>query len=312
VACAGLAVPSAASAAGTAFSVSTSAEPARAGADGVVHTQVTVANNGAQDLSVALRSVGVRPHDDGKADLTDESDPVWGKAITMPSSVRLAARTYRSIPITIRVPAGLLPDLYLLGFIAEAQPTDPHAPVRIYDRIGALVTVEIPGARERKLRIDVTQTGFIQIGSSFDSGFDVRNIGEAGALARNQVLVSSSLTHDALGMVRTSDALELIPSGTGRHVSFSYPVHGLFLYARPQVQVIYGNGTPAMQEITVQGRAILVIPWLTLVLLGFLATLLTAYLVWLRRRRAARRELIAERRRARVGRHRAADAAWAR
>jgi hypothetical protein len=295
------------------FSVSTAAEPIAPGRDGVVHTQLTVANNGDEELTVALRSVGVRPLDDGRTEFAESGDPAWSKAVTMASSVRLAAKTYRSVPVTIRVPPGLLPDLYLLGFVAEAQPTDPRAPVRIYHRIGALVTVELPGARERELAVLVASTGFIQLGSTFDGAFDVRNVGEAAALARSQVVIDSAFTREGVGMVRTSDALELIPAGTKRYVPFHYTVRGFFLYARPQVQVIYGNGTPAMQTITVEGRAMLVIPWLTLILLGCVAAVLTGYLVWLRRRRAARREAdAASRHRAPAGRHRAADVAWAR
>jgi hypothetical protein len=313
----GLAVPAGALAAthpvtpGSAdFSVSTAAQSLRPEPGGVVHTQLTVANNGVHELTVTLRSVGVRAQDNGRADFVEQGDPIWSKAVTMVSSVRLAAHTFRSIPVAIRVPAGLLPDLYLLGFVAEAQPVDPQAPVLLYHRIGALVTVELPGPRERKLAVHIAPTSFLHLGSSYDGAFVVRNVGTAAALARDQVLIGSQLTHHAVGMIRTSDAMELIPSGTARNVPFRYAVHGFFLYARPQAEVIYGNGTSAMQTITVQGQSMLVVPWLTLILLGLVVAMVTAYLIWQRRRREARRRAAA--RRARTGRHRAAPVAWAR
>ena len=87
--------------------------------------------------------------------------------------------------------------------------------------------------------------------------------------------------------------MELIPSGTSRNVSFRYPVQGFFLYARPQVQVLYGNGTPTLQTVTVQGRPMLVIPWLTLILIAALVTMFVAYVAWRRRLRKARRSAAA-------------------
>jgi hypothetical protein len=294
------------------FSVSTASAPVSPGADGVVRTQLTVANNGAHDLTVTLRSVGVRAKDGGRVELDEQSDPVWSPGITVAPSLRLAAATYRSVPVEIRVPSGMLPDIYLLGFVAEAQPADPKATVRIYHRIGAIISVQVSGARERRLEVHALPGGFIRIGSTFEGQFEVRNVGDAGALARSQVMIGSGLTHEAVGMVRSSDEMQLFPAGTKRNVSFSYTVPGFFLYARPQAQVLYGDGSPALQTITSNGRPLLVIPWMTLILLGVLATLLTAYLIWSRRRRKARRaaEIAAGRRPA--ARHRAAGTTWAR
>ncbi|GAA2611569.1 COG1470 family protein [Paractinoplanes durhamensis] len=286
------------------FSVSTSAEPVTPDADGVVHTQLTVANNGVHDLTVKLRSVGVKPLDDGRTDLTDDSDPVWSASVTVAPALELAAHTYRRVPVTIRVPAALLPDIYLLGFVAEAQPVEPGAAVRIYHRIGALVSLQLAGARQRRLETTFEPNGFITIGSSFDGSFDVHNVGDAAAMARTQVQLGSEAT------LQTGDGMQLIPSQTYRHVTFSYRVRGFFLFARPQAQVLYGNGTPALQTVTADGLPLLVIPWFTLILLGLVAVALTAYLVWLRRRRAAARtERDAARHR--PGRH-SAKPAWAR
>ena len=201
------------------FSVSGPAEPITPGRDGLVHTQLTVSNNGVHALTVPLRSIGVRPSDDGRVQLTDQGDPLWAAATALPPALRLAANSFRRVPVTIRVPAGLLPDLYLLGFVAEAQPIDPNAPVRIYHRICTLITVELDGARERALAAMVKPAGFLRIGSDFEGAFRVTNVGTAAAMARSQVLVTSALSSEGIGMVRTSDAMELIPSGTSRNVS---------------------------------------------------------------------------------------------
>ncbi|GIF22687.1 hypothetical protein BJ973_003008 [Actinoplanes tereljensis] len=278
------------------FSVSTSAEPVSPGTDGVVRTQLTVANNGGHDLTVTLRSVSVHALDNGQAELTDDVDPVWSSGVTVTPSLKLAAHTYRSVPVAITVPSALLPDIYLLGFVAEAQPVRPADAVRIYHRIGALVTLQLAGARQRRLTVTVEHNGFITIGSTFDGAFDVTNVGEAAAMARTQVYLPRA------GTLQTGDGMQLIPKGTHRHVEFSHRVRGFFLFSRPQAQVLYGNGTGTLQTVTADGDTLLVIPWLTLILLGIVAAVLTAYLIWLRRR--ARRP----------GRHRAthqAKPAWA-
>ncbi|MEU4236936.1 hypothetical protein [Actinoplanes sp. NPDC026619] len=280
------------------FSVSTSAEPVSPGTDGIVHTQLTVANNGTHPLTVKLRSVKVEPQDNGQSVLTDDADPTWTPGVTVNPSLQLAAHTYRSVPVTIKVPPSLLPDVYLLGFVAEAQPVDPDGAVRIYHRIGALVTLQLAGARQRQLKIIFTPNRFLTIASTFDGGFTVANVGDASALARSQVRLGDRL-------IRTSDSMALIPTGTSRYAEFHYRVHGFFLWARPQAQVNYGNGTATLQTITGHGDRLLVIPWYTLVLLGLIAATLTAYWIWLRRRRAARREAA----RHRPGRHRPTAAA---
>ncbi|GAA0565518.1 hypothetical protein GCM10010172_56330 [Paractinoplanes ferrugineus] len=299
------------------FSVSTSAEPVSPDADGVVRTQLTIANNGSHPLAVKVRSVRVRPLDDGQAELTDRSDPTWSPGVTVTPSLQLAAHSYRSVPVVITVPPTVLPDIYLLGFVAEAQPVEPSAAVRIYHRIGALVSLQLAGARQRHLTLSVQPNRFITIGSTFDGAYDMVNVGEAAAMARDQVALDNELTHEGVATVHTGDGMRLLPAGTARHVEFHYRVRGFFLYARPQAQVMYGNGTGTLQTLTAGGDALLVIPWLTLILLGLVALVLTAYLVWLRRRRAARRraaELTGGRHRAKGRRPRDDDrteTAWA-
>ena len=286
------------------FAVSTPAEPLLPAKDGLVHTTITVSDNGAYPLTVKLRSVGVVPLDDGRMRVGDQPDPVWSKTITMTPKVRLDGGSYQRVPVTIKMPGGLLPDLYTLGFVAEAQPVNPDAPVLVYNQIAYLITVEVSGPRERKLALDLAPVGWFHIGSSLDGTYRVRNIGSAAAQGRGQVLVNAPFGRRNVAVVQNTDGMQLYPTGTSRSLDYQYLVHGLLLLARPEAQVLYGNGTNTLQSVAVTGHLVLVIPWITIILLGALVTVLSAYLYWRRRRRnARRRDERSVRRAVRRGRH---------
>lgn len=277
------------------FSVSTSAERLVPDAKGEIKTQLTIANNSGHDLDVSIRAAGVIPKDDGQVDFSDRPDPVWSRTAEFPSSLRLGANDYQRVPVSMRMPTGLLPDIYLLGFVVEAQPGDA-AGIRLYHQIGALIKVEIPGPRERHMAVELAPTGFIHLGANFRSTFQVRNVGAAAALGRGQVRVDSAFTDENVGVYQANEQMELFPAGTGRSLDYQYEARGLFLLARPKAQVLYGSGGGLIQMAEGEGRTILIIPWLTIIILCVIVVTLTAYLYWRRRRReAARRALMAER-----------------
>jgi len=276
------------------FSVSTPAEPLEPTANGTVATELTVANNGTRQLDVKLRAVGVLPLDDGKVSLDEQSDPAWAKEAAYPGSLSLAPHSLRRVPVSLRMPAGLLPDVYLLGFVVEAQPHDGGADIRVYHRVGALITVQVPGPRERRLDLELEPTGFLHIGSTLDGSFKVRNVGSAAALGRGQVQVNEARSRENVAVVQATDKMELFPAGTSRQVAFEYVTHGWFLYARPQAQLLYGNGTSAMQSVIREGEPVLIIPWRTIIVACLILLALTAYLIWRRRQRAAQRRAVRE------------------
>lgn len=286
------------------FAVSTPAEPLQPSTDGLVHTVLTVSNNGVHPLTVKLRSVGVVPLDDGRMQIGDRADPVWTKTITMAPKVRLDAGSYQRVPVTIKMPSGLLPDLYTLGFVAEAQPVNPQSPVLVYTQIAYLITIEVAGPRERKLALDLEPVSWFHIGSFMDGAYKVRNIGSAAALGRGQVLVNSPFGRKNVAVVQNTDGMQLYPIGTSRGLTYQYVVHGFFLLARPEAQVLYGNGTSTLQSVSQRGHLVLIIPWITIILLCALMVVLMAYLYWKHRRRTARRGVErSAHRAARRGRH---------
>ncbi|SLM01523.1 hypothetical protein ACSP50_4759 [Actinoplanes sp. SE50/110] len=292
---AAFAVPAAALAApmpsaGTAdFAVSTPAQRLAPDAQGRIRTELSIANRADHDLDVKIRTVGVVPGDDGQARFTDRPDPAWSAKATFPPTLTLGPGAYRRVPVTLTVPGGLLPDIYLLGFVVEAQPGAGATGIRVYHQIGALVTVELPGPRQREMAVEVAHTGFIHLGATMESTYRVRNVGAAAALGRGQVKVDSTLSDTNIGVYRGSDDLQLFPSGTSRTLTYRYVAHGLFLIARPQGQVLYGSGGGLLQTAQGTGQAILIVPWPTIIALCLLVVLLTGYLYWRRRRRIAAR-----------------------
>ena len=293
---------------GAAFAVSTPAEPVRAGTDGVVHTVLTLSNNGQRPLTVSLRSARVRALDDGKTQFVDEPDPRWSALADFPPTVHLDAAEYKSVPLTIRIPNGLLPDLYMLGFIAEAVPSNPTGDaVVVYNQIASLVTIEVPGPRNRQVQVQLDHIPFLHFGSTLTGAFRVRNLGEAAAMTRGQVRLDDRIRNQNVGMVQVSNSRELLPAGTSRHESFDYETDAWFLLVRPSVEVSYGNGTSTISAVSVAGTTTLVIPWRTVVVAALLLCACIAYAVVRHRQRARhRRAEMAIRRHRLVGRRRAA------
>jgi hypothetical protein len=274
------------------FAVSTPSERLAPDEQGRIRTQLTVANNSDHELVARIRSAGVLPQNDGQVEFSEQPDPAWSASAKYPSTLKLPGHTFQRVPVSLTVPSGLLPDIYLLGFVVEAQATGTG--IRVYHQIGALLEVELPGPRERRLAVEIAETGIIHLGSRMTSTYHVRNTGAAAALGRGQVRVDSRLTDENVGVYRGSDDVQLFPTGTSRTLEYAYEVHGLFLIARPKAQILYGgsNGLAYMAEDS--GDAILIIPWLTLILLAVTAVLLGAYWYWYRRRQEkARRELSA-------------------
>jgi hypothetical protein len=281
------------SSSGTAdFAVSTSSERLVPDAQGRIRTHLTVANNSGHELVARIRSAGVLPRDDGQAEYSEQPDPVWSAAAKYPSSLTLAAHTFQRVQVSLTVPSELLPDIYLLGFVVQAQATGTG--IRVYHQIGALLQVELPGPRERRMAVEIAPTGFFHLGSSMTSSYLVSNTGPAAALGRGQVRVDSRFTDENVGVYRGSDEVQLFPTGTSRTLEYTYEVHGLFLIARPKAQILYGGSNGLAYVAEDSGGTILIIPWLTLILLAVTAVLLSAYWYRYRRRREmARRALMA-------------------
>ncbi|GAA4961151.1 hypothetical protein [Actinoplanes utahensis] len=278
------------------FAVSTTSDRLYPDKNNEIRTVLTIANNGPRELAVEIRSVGVDPGDNGQVSFTGRPDAAWSSAVEYPSSLRLAAQAYKRVPVTLRVPPNTLPDIYLLGFVVEAQPSDPNAGIRLYHQIGALVTVEIPGASEREMEIEVDRAAFFHLGADYQHTYEVRNVGTAASLGRGQVRIDSRLTHENVGVYQSNAELQLFPAGTKRDLTYEYEVRGLFLLAEPKAQILYGNGNGIAHVAEATGQTVLIIPWPTIIGLCVLLVLLLSYWYYLRRRRAAqRRELEGQR-----------------
>jgi hypothetical protein len=291
---AAMAVPATAAAApqdstGADFAVSAPSEPLTGEPGQTVHAELTVANNGTQPLTVVLTPTAINALDDGKVEVLGRPDPLWSAGTTVTEKVSLEAGTYRKVPVSIQIPDTLLPDLYLTGIVAQAQPARP-ASVKVYHQIASLLTVQIPGPRERHMDVTVAETGFLHFGSAFTGAAKVRNVGATAAYARGQVQMGQAAGTSAAGIVQTSRDMQLYPAGTGRSLAYEYGVSGLFLLTRPEVQVLYSNGGNTMQQVSARGDLVLVIPWYTVALV---VTILLAGLWWATRRRRKSRHVAA-------------------
>jgi hypothetical protein len=245
----------------TRLAVSAPAEPVRAAAGSRADAWIQLTNAGETPIDVRLRVVRLVPHDNGRLEVVDEADPLWTDRVELPSAVAVPPGVQAKAPLRITVGAELLPDLYLIGVLAEpvaVQP--PGGGLAVRSQITAVITVEVPGPRERALKVTLDKLPYIHIGRGIGGRFQVQNVGPAAALTRGQLRVDAAATGTNRAVIRaTGERMQLLPAGTGRDVTYAWRTDDWFALARPTAQITYSNGGSTLGEVMAVGRPVLVL-----------------------------------------------------
>lgn len=87
---------------------------------------------------------------DGVTGFTPEQDPRFTGKITLSQTQEvIPAGGYVELAVTVAIPAAIIPDIYVLGFLVTPEVTGTS--VRIVNQIGALIAFDVPGSRDRTL-----------------------------------------------------------------------------------------------------------------------------------------------------------------
>ena len=245
---------------------------------------VRVVNPNHTPIVVTISSRALTLEDNGKIAVGAGPDHRWVKSVDFPSGeLTIPAENYLDVPLTVRVPAQLSPDLYFIGFLVTPVASGAGS-LHVINQIGSFVTVDVPGPRVRKLAASLHLPSFA-VGSRAHGTVRIENTGHAAVRFWGEQ-DSSSSPGGAAGQERFEPSL--LPAGRYRFREVSakpaWPVGMVTM----TVHLTYPGKTEAStKELTVTKRVLVVSP---VVLVGLGAVLLICALsFWWRRRRRRRR-----------------------
>ena len=109
-----------------------------------------IGNTGHSPLTVLVSPRKVLLSEDGVTNFAVRPDPLFaGLPHIVPARFTLKGRQEKVVTVSLRMPAQLRPDDYFLGFLVSPVITSPS--VRAVNDVGALVVLDIPGARAPRL-----------------------------------------------------------------------------------------------------------------------------------------------------------------
>ena len=271
---------------GRALAVSVPAEPVPARPGQTAHTLIRVVNPNAASVLVTIRSRGLVLGDDGRVAIAARPDPRWARAVAFPTrTLRIPAQGYRDVPLTVRMPKRLPPDLYFVGFLVTPVAAAGGS-IKVINQIGSFLTLDVPGPRLRRLAGRMHLPGLV-LGSHVDGTLRLTNTGRASLTFWGEDDTTSSPGGGAQ-QVRFDPSL--LPVGRSRTVAVTgrprWPVGLVTVTTR----VMYPGRTAAeTQQLTYTRRVLVISPWVLVAVGVLLLALVAAWAVRHRRRRPASR-----------------------
>ncbi len=277
------------------LAVSVPSDPVTLGSGENAKIQIRIVDPGSTPVTVTVRGEGIDLGDDGTVHFTGEPDPKWqGKVDFPPGDLMVPAMGFVNVPITVRMPASIPPDLYYIGFVV--RPVVMATGITVVNQIGAFITIDVPGPRVRNLSGELkvpaaalSVSGFntsLVIGNQVTADLTVRNIGQAAVLFWGET--AANAFGDSTVTPRRIDK-SLLPIGRQRSLRISarsvWPIDLITV----RVTLTYpGKTESATKQIVVTRHILVVNPWVIVAVCG----LTVVFVLWrlrVRRRRSAAR-----------------------
>ncbi len=272
-------------ASGSAIAVGGPADPVVLRAGGTVTTSIRVSNGTAAAVRVTLHLATLTPGNDGLMSVVDRADPAWQGRVGLPEEVTVPADGALAVPVEVTAPATLPADYYLIGVLAEPVVAAPADGVQVHARVAAVLNLDVPGPRERKVTASFAVLPRFRVGSELTGTVDVRNVGDAGAMTRTQVRIDDRSGRNLAVLPVSGEGMQLLPAGTKRTLAYAWRATDWVTVVLPRSDVSYLNDGKLAAEVTAPGRPIVLIAPALLVTVGVALVLGVAVLVLLRRRR---------------------------
>jgi DNA polymerase III delta prime subunit len=185
------------------------------------------------------------------------------------------------VPLTIRVPARLSPDLYFIGFLVTPIPTSSGS-LEVINQIGSFVTVDVPGPRVRRLKASLHVPSLALSGRARGT-VRIANIGRAAVRFWGEE--DTKALPGGSGQQQRFDP-SLLPAGRYRYLDVSAKPPWPIGMVTMTVHLIYPGRTEATtKELTVSKRVLVINPIVVIALASLLLLLFGVFVVWWRRRR---------------------------
>jgi len=271
------------------LAVSVPPEPTPAPKGATQRIPIRVVNPGNQPVSATISQRRLRLGDNGRVSIGTGADPIWGSRVSFaPSEVTLPARAYADVVISVRVPADIGSDLHFVGFLVSPVASAPGQ-VAVINQIGSFVTLDVPGPRQARLRVDLRLPSF-QLGRQAQGSVRIANVGHSSVRFWGE----SDTTSWPAGSVPVQQRFDpsLAPVGTTRSLRVTarpaWPIGFVWVHG----QIVYPTANLTSTKQAVFDRRVLVVaPW---VIVAAAALLVIAILMVAdrfrrhRRRRAGR------------------------
>jgi hypothetical protein len=262
-----------------ALAVSVPADPVMIRAGSLTKTLIRVVNPNDVALQVTISGRGLVLGDDGKVAIGSAPDPSWRRLVRFPAGeLTIPADGYLNVPLTVRVPRRLPPNLYFLGFLVTPVAAKVGS-IKVINQIGAFFTVDVPGPRLRKLVGSFELPSFV-VGSHASGTLRITNVGKAAVRFWGESDTTSS-PGGRLHELRLEPSL--LPVARSRTLTVSgkprWPIGIVTVTAR----VTYPGRTEAeTKELTFSKRVLVISPWVPVAA----ALLVLCMGLWWRMRRA--------------------------
>jgi hypothetical protein len=253
-------------------------DPVLAAPGTVVSTTLIVGNLGNNPLELKIITKTVTLLDNGRTRLVGGPDPRFaGRVSIVPNQLSLAGRQERTVDVSVNMPRGLKPDDYFLGFLVSPVINSPA--ITVENDIGALVVLNVPGPRDRKLTASYRGLSWLNISLSGSAAGLVR----AKSVGTSTLQFSTTMEITGWPSPRASYLTvpaHLLPPGLTRDM----PVHvsswlGLGWYT-VHTTLVYDRTDRATGEVALSRTVIVVNPLWLLVIVAAIV-----FWMWRRRRR---------------------------
>lgn len=280
VATAGLVGPPVpAGAGGSDLAVSSPAAPVPIQPGQPASTTIMVTDVGQDSISVAVTPQRVLLGDNGVTHFAAQPDPLFtGRVRITPDRFDLAPHTHRPVAIDVDVPAGITPDTYVLGFLVS--PVVQSGSVEALNQIGAIVALDVPGPRDRRL-IAVFHLPRFRLSGSVHGALRASNIGTSALRFSTEASVSGVLVPDSHSL-RVKPLL--LPTGRFRDVPIAWDAPFGIGWYHAHARVVYNTTDQQTTEVDLSRTVVLVHPLYLLAVVVLIAALLLRR--WRRSRRA--------------------------
>ena len=269
-------------AAGLTVSTPAGTLPAQPGT--VVETWLRIGNQATTPISVTILPATVKLENNGVSGFGRQEDPRFAGQITFSTTqTSIPANGYTEVAVKVAIPATLIPDIYVLGFLVTPDATGSS--VRVVNEIGALIALDVPGSRDRKLTASWLSPPWILFSDHPSLTFRAKSVGKSALQFTSEDAITGFAPLTPAN--RRNDPL-LLPSGLYRDVNVSWVVPWGFGVDTVAVTLLCPQSQSGNAQIVLTKTVIVVTP-LVLIIIGSFLVLLTLVIILLVRRRRKRR-----------------------